>query len=235
MAGLAVPALPVVLPHELPVRAHLVASRRGDPGSVEPLGGQERAECQRCAVEWHRVVGETHEHEPADLARVNAAEREVPAVEVAVGVHAAARQEGAVARVGPLVIRAYDPHDMAGRGFAELHAAVATGVVQGANRPVVAADHDDRIGVHVEDDVVARPLHLAGMAREEPPATPDALEVQLVESRVGVELALEREAGLVCDEQAFEQRLGVGELGRRERRYTRRVRHRGPHSIGVRP
>jgi hypothetical protein len=56
------------------------------------------------------------------------------------------------------------------------------------------------------------------VAGEEPSATPDALEVELVDSRIGVELALEGEAGLVLDQQPIEQRLGVGELRSGEQR-----------------
>ena len=224
MADLAVPALPVVLPHQLPVRAHLVAPRGRDPGALEALGREVRAERVPGAVERYRVVGETHEDQPADLARVDAAQIEVTAVEVAVGVHAPARQQRAVARVGPLVVRAHEPRDVAGGGRAELHAAVATRVVECVNHSVVAAHDDDRVGVDVEDDVVARPLHLAAVAGEEPSATPDALEVEPVDSRIGLEFAREREAGLVLGEQSVEQRLGVGEL----RRLERPARHRAP-------
>jgi hypothetical protein len=47
---------------------------------------------------------------------------------------------------------------------------------------------------------------------------PDALEVELVDTRIGVELALEGEARLVLDQQSLEQRLSVGELRSGERR-----------------
>ena len=141
---------------------------------------------------------------------------EVGPVEVAVLVHPAARDELAVARVGPLVIRADDPGDVTGLGLADLHAAMAAGVVERVDALVVAADDDDRVRVDVEDEVVARALDLAGVAGEEPVAAPDALEVELVDARIGLELALERVAGLVLGDQTAEEHPGVGELGRRE-------------------
>src|SRR5262249_31981659 len=168
--------------------------------------------------ERHRVVGETHEDEPADLARVDAVKREVPPVDLAVRVHAAARQQGSLARVGPLVVRAHDPRDVTGRGPAELHATLTTCTVKCVNLPVVAPHYDYGVCVDVEDDVVARSLHLAAVGGKEPSATPDALEIELVDTRIGVELALEGEAWLVLGQQPLEQRLSVSALRSGERR-----------------
>ncbi len=87
---------------------------------------------------------------------------------------------------------------------------MAAGVVERVDALVVAADDDDRVRVDVEDEVVARALDLAGVAGEEPVAAPDALEVELVDARVGLELALERVAALVLGDQAVEERGGFG-------------------------
>ena len=56
------------------------------------------------------------------------------------------------------------------------------------------------------DEVVARRLDLTGVAGEEPPATPDTLEVELVDAGIGLELALERVARRVLRDQTLEQR-----------------------------
>jgi len=143
---------------------------------------------------------------------VHPVQAEVAAVEVAVRVHAAARHQLAVPRIGPLVVRTHDPGDVTGVGLTDLHAAMATGVVQRVQPLVVAAHDDDRVGVEVEDDVVARALHLAAVAGEEPATAPDALEVELIDPGVGLELARQRMAGLVLGEQSIEQGLGLGKL-----------------------
>ncbi len=200
----------------------LVAPGRGDPRALEPLRAQERAERFRGALERGRIVGQAQEDQSADFTGVHAVESVVAAIEVAVLVHPTARHELAVARVGPLVIRADDPRHVTGLGLADLHAAMATRVVQRVDPLVVAADDDDRVGVDVEGEVVPRALDLARVSGEEPAAAPDALEVELVDPRVGLELALESVAGLVLDDQTVEQRSSVREPGGRQER----IRHR---------
>jgi hypothetical protein len=89
---------------------------------------------------------------------------------------------------------------------------MTAGVVECRDVSVVTADDDDRVDVDVKDEVVARSLDLTAVAGEEPPATPDSLEVELVDAGIGLELALERVARRVLRDQTLEQRAGVGEL-----------------------
>ena len=148
---------------------------------------------------------------------------EVAEVEVAFLVHAAARGELAVSRIGPLVIGAHDAPDVPRLGLADFHAAVAARVVERVDPLVIAADEDDRVGVDVEDEVVAGPLDLARVAREEPAAPPDPVEVELVDPGIGLELALERVPGFVLADQTLEEPPGVGELGGRQERAQHRL------------
>src|SRR4029077_13367041 len=167
----------------------LVAPARGDPRALEPLRAQERAERFPGALERGRSVGQSKEDQSADFTGVHPVQPVVAAIEVAVLVHPAARHERAVARVGPLVIRADDPCDVPGLGLTDLHSPMTAGVVECGDVSVVTADDDDRVGVEVEDEVVTRYLGLTGVAGEEPPATPDTLEVELVDAGIGLELA----------------------------------------------
>jgi len=131
-------------------------------------------------------------------------------VEVTVPVHAAARQELAGARVRPLMIRAHDARHLSGFLLTDAHPSVTARVVEGSDRPVVPPDDDDGIGVDVEHEVVARPLHLAAVAGEEPAPAPDALEVEQIDARIRLELAGEGVTGLVRGDQAIELGLRVG-------------------------
>jgi len=164
-----------------------------------------------CVLERCRVLAEADEDQPADLAGEHAVQTEVAAVEVTVHVHAAARHQLAASRIGPLMVGADDTGDMAGLGLADFHAAMATRVVERVDPVVVAADDDEGVGVDVEDKIIARALDLTRVAREEPAAAPDALELEPVDPGVGLELTLERVAGRMLDDQPVEQRLSFGE------------------------
>ena len=216
MVGVAVPALPVVLPDELPVGLDDVVADGGHLGAVQPLGPQHRAERLGGRLEGRRLAGQADEDESPHLAEVDGVQAEVAPIEVAVPVHAAAGHQAPVPRVAPLVIRADQQPDLAGLLAAQTHPPVPAGVVMGVEPAVVAADHDHGVLVHVEREVLARLPHLAGVAGEEPAAAPDARQVELVDAGVGRELALEGVARPVLSDQAVEERFGLGESGRGE-------------------
>ena len=121
------------------------------------------------------------------------------------------------------MIRADDPRDVTGLGLTDLHPAMAAGVVERVNSLVVAADDDDRVRVDVEHKVVAGLLDLTRVAGEKPAAAPDTLEVELIDARIGLELTLERVAGLVLGDQTVEERGGVGELSGGQERARHRL------------
>jgi len=105
---------------------------------------------------------------------------------------------------------------------------MAARVVERVDLLVVAADDDDRVGVDVEDEVIARALHLTRVAGEEPTTAPDALEVELVDQRVDLKLALQRVAGLVLGDQTVEQRPSFD--GRHRGHYRRSRAPAGSYS-----
>ena len=139
---------------------------------------------------------------------------EVAPIEIAIPVHAAAGHQAPVPRIAPLVIRADQQPDLAGLVATQTHPPVPAGVVMGVEPAVVAADHDHGVLVHVEREVLAGLLHLAGVAGEEPAAAPDARQVELVDAGVGRELALEGVARSVLSDQAVEERFGLRKSGR---------------------
>jgi hypothetical protein len=73
---------------------------------------------------------------------------------------------------------------------------MAAGVVERLGFRRRLPGYDERIRVDVEHEVVAGALHLTRVAGEEPTSAPDALEVELVDAEVGLELAGERVPGL---------------------------------------
>ncbi len=148
MVHVAVPALAVVLPHELPVGADDVVPHRRHLRPLQPLRAEHRLEVAHGGVEGRGVVGEGHEDQPGHLPHVRGVQAELLPVEPVLGVHAAARHQRPIAGVGPLVVRAHEEPHVARRAGDETHPAVPARVVVRAEPSVVGADHDD--GVRVE-------------------------------------------------------------------------------------
>ena len=103
--------------------------------------------------------------------------------------HAAARDQRAVARVGPLVIRANEPADPALRLAADLRAAMPADVPQSVDLAAVVANDDQRIGVRPKCEVVARIGNLARVPGKQPAAPPNALELRAIHQLAGIEFA----------------------------------------------
>src|SRR5262249_2419130 len=101
--------------------------------------------------------------------------------------HAHAADQLAAAGEGPLMVRADDGADAALGLVAQDGAAVGAEVVEGADLPVVAAEHEQRIGVDAERAIVARIRDLACGPCEDPAVPPDALQLVLIERGVVIE------------------------------------------------
>ena len=185
---------------------------RGDPGALEPLRSEQCTQGVRGRVERRRIGGQADEDQAADLAHRHTAQSVVAPIQIAIRVHPAARRELAAARVRPLVIWTHDARDVTGLLMTDLHPPVTARIVERVDRRVVAADDDDRVGIDLEDEVVAGLLHLTGVTGEEPAASPDALEIELVDAGIGLELSLQRVARLVLDDQAIQKRTSIREL-----------------------
>ena len=69
------------------------------------------------------------------------------------------------------------------------------GIVEGADRPVAAAQNDDRIVADLHREIVAWRRDLAIVAGEQPVAVEDGFEIEAVELGVGIELPVEAHAG----------------------------------------
>ena len=156
-------------------------------------------------VERRGVVGEADVDEAVDVAAVDGLQAVLGRVEVRV--HVARPEQAAVELVGPLVVGADDLRVGSLRRAAEGRAAVAAGVVEGADRAVGAADDDDRVEADLVGDVAAGLRQLAGGHGEEPAPVPDPLEVELEDVGVGVEGARERVVGPAGGQQR--QHIGI--------------------------
>src|SRR5262249_5935347 len=109
--------------------------------------------------------------------------------------HPARRGEPAVALVNPLVIRTNEFAAMPLFLRANTRAPVATAVEEGAKPKVIATDNDQRVGAHLECEIVARPRRLAGKAAEQPAPAENSLHLQLENFVAGVERLRQSEAG----------------------------------------
>ena len=76
---------------------------------------------------------------------------------------------------------------MSARIVANERAAVATDVVKGVRLAVVVADKQDRIGIEVQAEVIARVWDFAGMTGEKPAFAPHDGEIEFVDFGIGVE------------------------------------------------
>ncbi len=104
------------------------------------------------------------------------------------------RPQATVELVGPGVVWADEHPTVAVLAIANTRAAMAAGVVEGANVAVFAAHQNDSVRADVPRHPVAGFRDLAGMASIEPVPPPDAVEVSVEDLGAGVELALQRTA-----------------------------------------
>ena len=188
----AVIALAVVLPDELPVALFHDGALEGDLRLGQPvrpeIGLHQRAERR----EVGRLVGQADEDIAADAL---AGDRLQPVVALVEAVsHLAGEEQGAVEVVGPLVIGTDEPRRGALVGRADAAAAMAAGIVEGADAAFAVANDHHRVGADLHGEEAAGTGDLAVVADEEPVAVPDQFHVELEEAGVGVERLLQREA-----------------------------------------
>ncbi len=154
---------------------------------MKTLGFKEGSEAGFGSVERCRGGGEVDVDEAAHLMEGDGVEAEVGLAEAVV--HAPPGGQGAIEAVAPLVVGADEGGDVSGVGVTEGGSAVAAHVVKRVEAAIAIACHDDGVRVDADDEVVAGLGNFAGVPGEEPAASPDPLEVELVDRRV-VEIGL---------------------------------------------
>ena len=217
MIAPAVVALPVVLHDELPVALLDRLRLERDLGLGQPMGRHIGLDRGAEGREIGRHLGERDEEVAGDLLAVHGLEAEPAMVDLAA--HVAREDEAAVELVGPLVVGADDLGGGSSRTAAELLAAMAADVVEGACALVAAAHDEKRIGPDLDGEVIAGTRDLAGMAGEEPLLVEDLVEIALVIGGVGVEAPRQAVIGSASEE------------GRQHRRARRD--HRGSFPIAA--
>src|SRR5271170_2828241 len=155
----AVIALAVVLPHQFPVAVLDDRALKGDPGVGEPVRRHIAFELRPKGLEARRDRRHADEDRAAGAFAVDRLETELRLVDSAVLMPGA--DQTAVEIVDPLMIGADEPLRRAlGRG-ADARAAVPAGIVEGADRPVAAAQDDDRVVADLDREIVSRRRNLA--------------------------------------------------------------------------
>jgi hypothetical protein len=178
-------AFAVVFPDELPIPLL-------DDGRLEGdlrIGEMVRREIRRHQLaeggERRRLVGETDEDVAGDAFAGDRLERMPTAVKPLP--HLPREGERAVEIVGPLMIGADQLRRDAALGAAHPAAAMTASVVEGADDAVAVAQHDDRIGADLHREVTAGLGQLAIVAREQPVAIPNQLEIEIEELLIDIE------------------------------------------------
>ena len=149
-----------------------------------------------------RIVAERNEEQPGDILQRHRMQAELRLMhaELALGRGA----ERAVEIVGPGVIRAHERARVPLLLAADARAAVPAGVVEGADVPVLAARDDHRVMANRPRDPVAGSRDQAAMARIEPVAPPDAVDVRLEDLRRHVERPGQRAGAAIGAAERFD-------------------------------
>jgi hypothetical protein len=134
-----------------------------------------------------RIVREVDEDQPLDFLHVDGIQSEFRLVQLRL--HAAPADQTAIRGIRPLMVRADQPRGVSARFGANDGAAMPTHVVQGMDGAILTTDDDDRVGIHLDEEVIARLRNLTRMPGEQPSATPDLLDVEAVQFGIGKELA----------------------------------------------
>src|SRR6185369_7107395 len=182
-------ALAVVLGDELPVRVDLVRLGVGDAeaGEVEPL--QMRRQVAQPFVQWRRLRGEADEHEPLPRLHPDRHEAEVLALEVLEVLGVLGADEVAFEVVDPRVVRALEPNGLAAGLLDDGRAAMATHVVERAQRAVAAAGDDQRLVADLRKEVRAALGGVLLAADDHPVASEPDLALEVVDRGVVVRAA----------------------------------------------
>ena len=177
MADIAVIALAVVFHHELPVGRLDQIILHCDLELAHVVEADLRLDIGLHAVDRRRVIGQAQEDQPADVLQRNGAQAVVRLVEFLR--HVACGQQLAIEGKGPLVVGTGDPRRFAS-AFTQLRTAVSAAVVEGLDVAILGPHHDDRRIAQLEQEPVARVLHVRHGAGIEPHRLEHDLGVEAV-------------------------------------------------------
>src|SRR5678816_3746658 len=99
------------------------------------------------------------------------------------------------------MVRADKCPGITGRLRADERAAMPADVVEALDRPIPAAQNDDRIGIHLESKVIAGLWDFTAMPGENPTLPPNALQIGAIDTFVGVKRAGQRPTGAILRSQ----------------------------------
>src|SRR6185436_9002817 len=104
--------------------------------------------------------------------------------------------------------------------------AMATDIMQAADRSIVAANDNERIALHLQREVVAGFRNLAGMSDKKPATPPYAFQVGAVHDGFRIKFARQRPARLATRDECVDGFRVLGEcVPLAERNWPMRQRH----------
>ncbi|MNZ86934.1 hypothetical protein D3C78_1057790 [compost metagenome] len=192
MVGGAVVALAVVFPDELPIALFDDRAFMRDLRFPDAVRSHVALDFLAHGLEIRRLIGKADEDVTGDGFAGDRLQAEIALVELFT--HVTCEEQLAVEIVGPLVVRTDKARRLALLRGADAGAAVATGIVEGADLPIATANDDDGIGADLNGEIAAGLLHFAIMADKQPVAIPDRFHIQLEIIRVRVEGLFQAEA-----------------------------------------
>ena len=162
-----------------------IVELEGDLRLVQPVRREVAVRALEERLDRRRLVGEA---DVDDARRLHAGDRLQPVLRgVELRPHVPGVEQAPVELVGPLVVRADELRRRPLVRGADAAAAMAAGVVEGADRSVGPAHDDDRVLADLHRHEVAGLRDLAGRDREQPVAIPDRLNVEPEDLRIRVE------------------------------------------------
>ena len=66
---------------------------------------------------------------------------------------------------------------------------MATHIVQGMNSAILTTNHEERVGIHLQGNIIARLGNLAGMSGKKPTGSPDLVDVSTIDGFVGMKFS----------------------------------------------
>src|ERR1043166_8702082 len=105
------------------------------------------------------------------------------------------------------MIGAHQAMGTAGCFGANQRSAMATDVVQTADKSILAADDNQGIRVYGKRDKVARVGHFAGMRGKKPAKSPDGFDILMIHIAIGIKCSWKRPAGAILSSEGVEDVL----------------------------